>query len=640
MSFLHPTLLWLLLVPAAALLLTLRAGRAAAPAYPKISHASFLPRQSSLVLGHSARSRRPLAAILALAFLVLALARPQGAALETPQLTEARDVLVAVDVSRSMLAGDVTPDRLSRARLLVRSLADELQGERLGLLPFAGTAFLQSPLSADYEIFRTFLDELGPDMIPAGGSDFTALLTAADEAFGPADSDSQVSGLRSQPSPAPAADRFLVVLSDGEAQDESWRPVAQKLAERGVRVLALGLGTAEGAMIPDAKGGLVKDAAGAVVLSRLEAGTLQELARLTDGAYRDASAWVDLPALLRDTVARGRAARVETSSAPRRAELFAWFLAPALGLLALSLLREFPVTPRQAATRVSIPSIPVRHASALSLFLAIAASLPAAEPAPPPPDPLVELVGRLSAAEALSAADLAAFAELTASRGETARARPDAGPFPEGAVRDALAAAAQGLATAPTAADWRGIRSRLEALLAPPPQKPNPDKSDEQKNEEPNKQDASDSSSKSESGQNQPPQQQDSGDPKSSDSDSSSSGAPSDQAPTDTSKPSSDALGDLSEKPDSTKNTPAPSEQPPPEDTPTQKAGGVSASGRPEGEKTESATTADPALALPQQRLDSVRRADAPARLYQLLQDAETPPDSERRAPGAPTRDW
>ena len=334
MTFAQPQLLWLLLAPAALLVATLLPARsAAALAHPKIARARLSASSFQLLSAtKNVLGARLFLLPLALASLVLALARPQGRTLATPTITESRDVLVAVDVSRSMLADDLPPNRLTRARLLVRTLADELKGERLGLLPFAGTAFLQCPLSADYDIFRTFLEELGPDLIPAGGSDFAGLLTAADEAFGPATG--------SSPDAPATADRYLIILSDGEAQDDTWKPLAQKLVARGVRVIALGLGTSAGAMVPDGKGGLVKDARGAAVLSRLDASTLQELARLSDGAYRDASAWIDLPALLKETVSRGRTARTTTDTAPRREELFTWFLTPALALLAAALLHE------------------------------------------------------------------------------------------------------------------------------------------------------------------------------------------------------------------------------------------------------------------------------------------------------------
>ncbi len=652
MSFLYPQLLWLLLVPAALLVIALRPRRTIADAYPKIPHARLRSTLGhwSLVIGHSPHAPRPFAAALALACLALALARPRGAALSAPTISEARDVLVAVDVSRSMLADDIAPDRLSRARLLVDNLADELRGERLGLMPFAGTAFLQSPLSADYEIFRTFLDELGPDMIPAGGSDFTALLTAADEAFGPADSGA--------PDAAPAADRFLFILSDGEAQDDTWKPVAQKLAARGVRILALGLGTADGAMIPDGKGGLVKDPAGAVVLSRLDSTTLRELARVTDGAYRDASSWVDLPALLRETIARARGARVATDETPRREELFAWFLAPALALLALALLREFPVTPRQRPPRVSVPPLPTRYASSLALLFALATSLPAADEPAAPPDPLVELVGRLATAADLAPADLARLAALTAEQGEKARAAQGAAPFPEGAIHDALAATSEGRAAAPAAADWAGLRSRLEALLAPPPEQPKPEQNQNQKNEDSDPSDSKSDPQESKSGESQNSESKpdsksapsDSEDPQSSDQKSSGtpesasdqksgSGPGSESEQPEPPKPSEQSLGDLAEKPDAPESpapSPAEESEEPPVDEPTQRAGGVSASGRPDGAEP----SADAALTLPQQRLERVRGADAPARLYQLLQNAEAPPDAERRASGTPTRDW
>jgi Ca-activated chloride channel family protein len=609
-TFAHPQLLWLLAVPAALLLATaLRRAASPTATHPKIPRASL--RNRTLVLGHWSFQRRPLCAIFALSLLTLALARPQGATIATPALTESRDVLVAVDVSRSMLADDVAPNRLARAQLLVRNLADELRGERLGLLPFAGTAFLQSPLSADYEIFRTFLDELGPDMIPAGGSNFAALLRIADEAFGADSADEQE-----------RPDRFLVILSDGEAEDDTWRPLARRLAERGVRVLALGLGTTAGAMIPDGQGAFVKDHRGAVVLSRLEPATLQELARVTEGAYRDASAWVDLPALLRDTIARGRAARVATETTPRREELFAWFLAPALALLGLSLLREFPVVPR--TTRVSklqlrpmSPPRSVARVLPLGLALACALGLAPRAPAADEPDPLVALVARLAEGDSLSAADLARLGDLTAEQGEQARAASSA--FPEGAVRDALAAVAAGQRADARAADWPALRQRLEALLAQPPKpeqqqqqqqnqpKKDPPQQQDQQNQQnqQNQQDQSDQSESSDSQNDQPPRQ-----------------------------PSAeDSRPDAGSEPQ-----PAPSEQPL-ADEPTQQAGGVSTSGRQaEREGDGDPASQDPALAVPRQRLERVRDADAPARLFQLMQEAD--PDARDKRPAAPRQTW
>ena len=647
MTFAHPQLLWLLLAPAALLLAHLLPARtAAAVSHPKIPRARLSASSFQLLTGtKNSLAARLILLPLALAALVLALARPQGRTLATPTVTESRDVLVAVDVSRSMLADDLPPNRLTRARLLVRTLADELKGERLGLLPFAGTAFLQCPLSADYDIFRTFLDELGPDLIPAGGSNYNALLTAAEEAFGPATG--------SSPDAPATADRYLIILSDGEAQDDTWKPLAEKLVARGVRVIALGLGTPAGAMVPDGKGGLIKDERGAAVLSRLDASTLQELARLSDGTYRDASAWIDLPALLKETVSRGRTARTTTDTAPRREELFAWFLAPALALLDAALLREFPVTPR--ARQLRPPALPVA-AAVLGLFLlpTSPSTVRAAEAPPSPaPDPLVALVGQLAAASDLAAPDLARLATLTADQGE--KATPQSPAPPKGALQDALAAVNQGAALDPSAADWKSLRSRLDALLNPPKPPPQDSKSDQSQNQEQSDQNQSSPDSKSSSdpksndaeksdpkdSSGSPDQDSSSNrDPKDPGSSSSSASSPGAEEPKDPNAPGSSAptdskpLGDLSSQsnptPPETSPDSASAATPPESPEPTQRAGGVSASGQP----TDSSATlsADPALAAPRQRLDRVRSADAPARLYQLMQEAESPPDAESRA--------
>src|SRR5690606_28077783 len=97
-----------------------------------------------------------------------AFARPQWGRVDEPVFEQAREILIAVDLSRSMLAPDVTPTRLDRAKLLITSLLERLAGERVGLVVFSGTAFLQSPLSADYEILREFLPSLTPDYLPQG----------------------------------------------------------------------------------------------------------------------------------------------------------------------------------------------------------------------------------------------------------------------------------------------------------------------------------------------------------------------------------------------------------------------------------------------------------------------------------------
>jgi Ca-activated chloride channel family protein len=234
---------------------------------------------------------------------------------------------------------------LARAKLLIGNLLDELQGERVGLACFAGTAFLQVPLSSDYEVLRDILPGLDPSFLPQAGTDFTGMLRVAGEAFGQ----------------STAADRFLIVLSDGEAHDEEWRTGLAELKKKGVKIISLGVGTAAGSLLSDPQGGVVKDGRGAAVLTRLEPATLEELARETGGAYREAANWVDVAELLSETVQQGKTGDFAKTREARQAERFQWALAPAVFLLALSLAFEIPTLPgrRRVAMGVTTSGEPI-----------------------------------------------------------------------------------------------------------------------------------------------------------------------------------------------------------------------------------------------------------------------------------------
>lgn len=349
MNFAWPYALWLLVVPLALLAYDgarrRRTAKAGAP--QKMLRGEADARQVTLATGPAPRQfllRRRVWLGCGLILAIIALGRPQWGREQEQVFDQSREILIAMDLSRSMLAPDVKPSRLERAKLLTQSLLERLAGERVGLVVFSGTAFLQSPLSADYEILRDFLPVLGPDYLPEGGTDYHALLKTSLDAFASTNS----------------ADRYLIILSDGEAHDDNWRDLLPELKEKNIRVLSLGIGTALGAMIPDGAGGLVKDARGAVVLSRLENGTLQQLASDTGGAYRDASSWVDLPALLRQTVETGQQGQFAEKRLPRLLERFQWFLAPALCCLLLSFWREMPVRPHPRAIALAGPA-PVRQ---------------------------------------------------------------------------------------------------------------------------------------------------------------------------------------------------------------------------------------------------------------------------------------
>src|SRR4051812_27580634 len=344
MSFAWPHLLWLLIAPAVWLgwELTHRR-RSAAVVHPKILRAEAGARSLKLSAFDvppptAAKPRVWLCAGVALA--IVAVARPQWGRIEEPVFDQSREILLAIDLSRSMQAQDVKPSRLDRAKLLIQSLLEKLAGERVGLVVFSGTAFLQSPLSADYEILREFLPALNPEFLPEGGTNYGALLETSLQAFGASSS----------------ADRFLIILSDGEATDDEWKSRIDELKKKSIRVIGLGVGTAAGSMIPDGTGQFVKDERGAVVLSKLESGTLQELARATGGLYRDASAWVDLAALVNETIETGRKGQFVEKNTIRLVERFQWPLAFGLWCLFVSFCYEFPVRPRVRDLKLASPA--------------------------------------------------------------------------------------------------------------------------------------------------------------------------------------------------------------------------------------------------------------------------------------------
>ncbi len=410
--------------------------------------------------------------LLGAALACVALARPQWGLIPEQRFQQTREVLLALDLSRSMTASDVAPNRLERAKLLILGLLPELAGERVGLVVFAGSAFLQSPLSADTEVLRDLLPELRPEFLPQGGTNYAQMLQTALEAF----------------STEGQSDRFLVVLSDGEAHDDRWREPLAALVARGVRVLGLGLGTAAGTVLEAPGGGVLKDARGAAVLSRLEPATLEELARESGGVYRDAALWVDLAELIRSTVARGRQGQFAETSEPRQIERFQWALLPAFACWFLALWLELPARARERALRPA-PAVEVARAALAALALGGAAAalwaapIRAAEvaaPAPSAPTSLSELVARLAVQPALAASDFAQLAETTlralepgiAAAPGAARAGTLEPALRRALVRDGTEAVGAGEQLDPAAADWKQLRERLAALAQEPPTPP------------------------------------------------------------------------------------------------------------------------------------------------------------------------
>src|SRR5262245_28981734 len=445
MSFEHPLVLAGAPLALAWLLFAFRPRRGARAVGVRIEQRFAGARRPSTRAPRGARVRGVLAALGALLSLG-ALAGPQWGTIAEKSVERSREVLIALDLSRSMLAPDVSPSRLERSKLLVRSLLDQLHGEQVGLVLFAGTAFLQSPLSADHEVLRELLADLGPKSLPQGGTDYGAMLRAAVEAF----------------HPGGEGDRYLVVLSDGEAHDEGWREELPALEQAGLRVIALGVGTPEGSVIPGPRGGVMKDEHGAAILSRLEPGTLTALAQETGGTYRDAASWVDVAALIDATVAQGAAGRYVEELGVRPERRFQWLLAPALACWLLAFWRELPVRPVRRRLAGAGAALAAALCIAAPPHAALAATAPTPGPeGPPPPGALEATVAELAAKPALAAPDYARLAEQTLAYGDRA---PGVAPGLEGVVDDALLGVELGERESPGAADWPELRRRLAAL--------------------------------------------------------------------------------------------------------------------------------------------------------------------------------
>ena len=591
MSFHSPHLLWLL-VPLVLLFsweLARHTARAVA-SWPKIARAWAGAFDVSLGAKHTTAENRPRIWLwFGLALCIIALARPQWGVIEEQVFDQSREVIIAVDLSRSMLAQDVKPSRLDRSKLLIQSLLDGLKGERVGLVLFAGTAFLQSPLSSDYEVLREFLPALNPDYLPEGGSNYKAMLEASMQSFGTS-----------------TADRYLIVLSDGESTDEDWHSLTEPLKKKGVRVIGLGVGTAQGSFIPDSGGGLVKDERGAVVMSRLNSSTLQELAQVTGGAYTDASAWVDLPGLLAKTVDAGKKGDFSEKNTARLMERFQWFLAPGLLLLLFSFWAEFPVRPREralplAAARGQKASVAVTGLIVLLSALGHPSPVRGAESSAPGDAlaaPLSKTVGRLAEQPMLSAKDCAELGQSTLTYGQ--RLKSTEQQPPESVIRDALQAVDLGEQTDAKAADWPKLRSDLEALL-----KRDDEKKDDQKKD---KQDQKNQDQKQNQDQQQ---QQQSQDQQQKQDDQKKQDQQQQQQNQQDQKQKQDAFGDMKDQKDKKSD-----QKPPPPKPGTQKVGGQS-----DKQPTEQV---DPELAMPLQKLDQVRNQDSPAKLQQLMQGQQS----------------
>jgi len=473
--FRAPEYLWLILIPLAiAALSGLRRAKAAADAAGEAAlrdHSGNWRGQSShgkvaffpAVGGGVELPPLPWRLTAGLIFVVVALARPQWGPETRPTIQSGTDILIAIDLSRSMAAADVAPSRLERAKQVAADLIRHLPGERVGLIVFSGVAILQAPLSLDHDALLEFLPALQIDTGPEGGTNFQNLFQSAAEDFGLARDSA----------------KDLIILSDGEANDPHWSDHLGLLESAGIAVVGLGIGTPAGSTLPDGAGGAFRDASGGVVVSHLEDGNLAQIAARTHGVYVDASFNFDAAKAARAIVAQATSGRrVGGTGVAALKERFQAFLALGALFIAWSLWQELPVRLRWIDRGRHAPvRSRVSQGAALALIMALAAGTPArAQMDEDLSDTLGEqlhsVVAQLAVKRPLRAPDFAVLAGMTVGYGRWRRAAHH--PLNAGILLDGLAAVSAGRALDPKAADWGALQVSLRALMQVPPSPPPP----------------------------------------------------------------------------------------------------------------------------------------------------------------------
>ena len=356
MNFGAPNWLWTLAILPLLVLLYAQAERRSSIKLREFVSPRLLPQ----LAGNVDRVRRAIRfafVLLALALAIGALAKPRWGYTYEDVKRRGLDLLFAVDTSRSMLSNDVAPNRLERVKLAAQDLITDLRGDRVGLIAFAGRAFLQAPLTIDYDAAVESINDLDTKTIPEGGTNIGEAIALATRTFGK----------------SAMGNRALIIFTDGEELSGDAVNEAKKAADAGVKIFTIGVGTAQGSLIPvegKGEGGFVKDAKGQVVKSKLDENRLHEIAQATGGMYLHLESG---PQTMRQLYTEGlsklKTAEIDARLSSRAIERYEWPLAGAIVALIASLFindRKRTKTPGRS---------PVKHevlVAASLLFVAVA----------------------------------------------------------------------------------------------------------------------------------------------------------------------------------------------------------------------------------------------------------------------------
>ncbi len=294
----------------------------------RLGSPALIARLSASV-NHTGRRWQTILWFTALALLIVTLARPRwGSRIEYVE-RRGVEIMVALDISQSMLAEDLKPNRLERAKLEVSEMMDRLEGNEIGLVLFSGAAFLQFPLTSDFATARMFLDAAQPGLISRPGTNLAEAINIAINSF----------------NEKRAAQRVIIVLTDGESHEGDVLEAAQKAADEGIMIFAIGFGSPDGEPIPEYGPagellGYKRDQNGEIVLTRLDETTLQQITIMTGGQYFRAVPDGREIGFLADAIAELQAGELESRFETRRVERFQWFLG--LAILALVVAELIP----------------------------------------------------------------------------------------------------------------------------------------------------------------------------------------------------------------------------------------------------------------------------------------------------------
>lgn len=262
--------------------------------------------------------------VLGISFLVLGLVNPKiGTKLETVK-REGVDIVFAIDVSKSMLAEDIAPNRLEKSKRLVSEIINQLASDRIGIIAYAGQAFPQLPITTDYGAAKMFLQSMNTDMLSSQGTAINEAIELASTYF---DDEEQTN-------------RVLFIVSDGEDHSEGSTLDAVELAvEEGIRIFTIGVGKTKGSPIPIKRNGIVeslkKDSQGEVVITRLNEEILEEIADEGDGEYVNGSNTDDAVDFIKEELNQMDKKEFEAKQFAEYKDQFQWFLG--IGLLFLFL---------------------------------------------------------------------------------------------------------------------------------------------------------------------------------------------------------------------------------------------------------------------------------------------------------------